>query len=162
MIGAILLLGLGLVLVMAEVLFPSFGILSVLATAAFVAAVVLAFRQDQETGVTFVVAIALGAPVMVLAGMKLFPKSPMGRRMIAPGLSFASSASLDPRDLELVGASGTAETNCRPSGVGRLQGRRVSVVTRGEFIAKGEPIQVVEVQGNRVVVARSSETKEPS
>ena len=160
MIGAIVLLGLGLVLVMAEVLFPSFGILSVLATAAFVAAVVLAFRQDTDTGIQFVIAIALGVPVMLVIGMKLFPKSPMGKRMIAPGLSFESSASTDPRDLGLVGERGNAETDCRPAGVGRIQGRRVSVVTRGEWVARGEEIRVVEVQGNRVVVARADETQE--
>lgn len=160
MIGAIALLGLGLVLVMAEVLFPSFGILSVLATAAFVGAVVLAFRQDTETGVHFVIAIALGVPVMLVIGMKLFPKSPMGKRMIAPGLSFESRASTDPRALELVGVSGNAETDCRPAGIGRIQGRRVSVVTRGEWVARGEAIRVVEVQGNRVVVAKADETQE--
>lgn len=160
MIGAIVLLGLGMVLVMAEVLFPSFGILSVLATAAFVAAVVLAFREDTDTGVGFVVAIALGVPVMVLVGMRLFPKSPMGKKMIARGLSFESRVAIDPRDRELVGARGVAESNCRPSGVGRFDGRRVSIVTRGDWIEHGQPIQVVEVRGNRVVVARVDELQE--
>ena len=84
----------------------------------------------------------------------------MGKRMIAPGLSFESSASTDPRDLELVGVSGSAETDCRPAGIGRIQGRRVSVVTRGEWVARGEAIRVVEVQGNRVVVAKADETQE--
>lgn len=160
MIGAIALLGLGLVLVMAEVLFPSFGILSVLATGAFVGAVVLAFREDPDTGVTFVVAIALGVPVMVLVGMRLFPKSPMGKKMIARGLSFESRPAIDPRDLDLVGARGVAESNCRPSGVGRFDGRRVSIVTRGDWIENGQAVQVVEVRGNRVVVARVDELQE--
>ena len=53
MIPAILLLGLGLALVVAEVLFPSFGVLSVLATIAIVAAVALAFRESNEAGVRF-------------------------------------------------------------------------------------------------------------
>ena len=51
MIPAILLLGLGLALVVAEVLFPSFGILSVLATVAIVAAVALAFRESNQAGI---------------------------------------------------------------------------------------------------------------
>jgi len=160
MIGAILLLGLGLLLVMAEVLFPSFGLLSVLATAAFIGAVVLAFRQDTGTGVQFVVVIALGVPAMILAGMKLFPKSPMGKKLIAPGFSFDSRAAIDPRDLGLVGTEGVTDTNCRPSGMARLDGRRVSVVTRGELIEKGQAVQVIEVQGNRVVVARVSDLQE--
>lgn len=160
MIGAIALLGLGLVLVMAEVLFPSFGILSVLATAAFVGAVVLAFREDTDTGVAFVVSIALGVPVAILAGMRLFPSSPVGKKMIARGLSFPGRAATDPRDLGLVGASGVAESDCRPSGVGRFEGRRVSVVTRGEWVERGRPIRVLEVRGNRVVVTATDAPQE--
>ena len=36
----------------------------------------------------------------------------------------------------------------------RLNGRRVDVVTRGEWLQTGEPVRVVEVRGNRVVVVR--------
>ncbi len=38
----------------------------------------------------------------------------------------------------------------------RLLGRRVDVVTRGEWIEAGKPVKVVEVQGNRVVIVRVS------
>ena len=56
---AILLLGLGLALVIAEVLFPSFGILSILATLAIVGAVhiaqhLAAFARDLGYAVTVI------------------------------------------------------------------------------------------------------------
>ncbi len=140
----------------AEVLFPSFGILSVLATVAIVAAVALAFRESNQAGVRFLVATAVLVPAMILLGLKVFPHSPLGKYMVASGLSFESEAATDPRDLELVGAEGVVEADCRPAGMARLLGRRVDVVTRGEWIEAGKPVKVVEVRGNRVVIARVS------
>jgi len=154
MTGAILLLALGLGLIVAEILVPSFGVLSVLATVSIVGAVVLAFQESTTLGIRFLVAIALLVPAVILLGFRLFPRSPFGRRMVAEGLSFASRPSLDPRDLDLVGKQGAVEADCRPAGMARIDGRRVDVVTRGEWLAAGTPVRVVEVQGNRVVVAR--------
>jgi len=153
--AAVLLLILGLALIVAEIFFPSLGVLSVLATAAIVGAVAMAFRESSAAGVDFLIATAVLVPVVILLGFKLFPKSPFGKRMVVGGLSFESTASLDPRDVGLLGQEGTVESDCRPAGMARLAGRRVDVVTRGEWLEAGAPVKVVEVQGNRVVVARS-------
>jgi membrane-bound ClpP family serine protease len=84
----------------------------------------------------------------------VFPKTPFGKRLIPGGLTFASQASFDERDLALTGAEGTLESPCRPAGVARLAERRVDVVTRGEWLESGARVRVLEVQGNRVVVTR--------
>lgn len=154
---AVLLLGLGLALIVAEVLFPSFGVLSVLATASIAAALVVAFREGA--GVPFLVATGVLVPLVIALGLKVFPRSPMGRRMIAEGLSFEGRAAFDERDLRLAGKSGTVESPLRPSGIARIDGRRVDVVSRGEPIGAGEQVRVVEVTGNRVVVARIAEAE---
>ena len=162
MILAMALLGIGLALVVAEVLFPSFGVLSVLATVAIVAANVVAFSQSTSTGLTFLMATAVALPIVIVIGLKLFPRSPIGKQMVSPGLSFESRAAIDPRDLELVGQEGELEADCRPTGVARLGGRRVDVVSRGEPIEKGARVRVVEVRGNRVVVTRLAQHPEES
>lgn len=151
---AILLLGLGLALVVAEVLFPSFGILSVLATTAIVASIVIAFRESSATGINFLIAAGLLVPVMIGLGLKFFPKTPFGKHMVVDGLSFESRAATDERDLDLVGEKGTVEGPCRPAGMARIRGRRVDVVTRGDYLEAGDEIRVIAVEGNRVVVAR--------
>jgi membrane-bound serine protease (ClpP class) len=151
---AILLLAVGLALIVAEVFFPSFGILSVLATSAIVGAIALAFRESTGSGIGFLLATGVLVPAVIVLAFKLFPKTPFGKRLVASGLSFESAPSLDRRDLDLVGKEGTVEADCRPAGMARLEGRRVDVVTRGEWIERGERVKVVEVQGNRVVVGR--------
>lgn len=150
---AIGLFGLGLALIVAEVLFPSLGLLSLLATAAIVGAVVVAFGESTATGVKFLVAVALAVPAAIVLGLKVFPRSPMGRHMVAPGLSFDAESATDARDRAAIGREGTVESALRPTGIARIDGRRVDVVTRGELIEPGTRVRVVEVSGNRLVVA---------
>ena len=47
----------------------------------------------------------------------------------------------------------TVESALRPTGIARIDGRRVDVVTRGEQLEPGTRVRVVEVSGNRLVVA---------
>lgn len=151
----ILLLGLGLGLIVAEVFFPSLGMLSLLAAVALIAAVASAFAIDTGLGVNFLIAVALSVPATIVVGLKLLPRSPIGKKMIAGGLSFEASAATDERDVALVGAEGVVESVLRPAGLARIEGRRVDVVSRGEMIPAGTPVRVLEVSGNRVVVTRA-------
>jgi len=58
------------------------------------------------------------------------------------------------------GKTGEATTDLRPSGKARIDGDLVDVVTQGDFIERGDPVRVVEVEGVRVVVAREEALKE--
>jgi membrane-bound serine protease (ClpP class) len=53
---------------------------------------------------------------------------------------------------DLVGAEGVSLTPLRPAGTARIKDRRVDVVADGELIAVNSRIQVMRVDGNRVVV----------
>jgi membrane-bound serine protease (ClpP class) len=52
----------------------------------------------------------------------------------------------------LLGAVGTAATMLRPAGMAMFGEQYVDVVTEGSFIPAGARVQVVEVEGNRIVV----------
>ncbi len=155
---AIGLLVLGLVLIVAELVVTSMGILSVLAVASLAGSVISAFSEGASTGVGFVVACAVLVPATLILGGRLVPRSPLGKLMIVSGLSHDSVHATDARDLTLVGKRGTVEAPLRPAGMARIEGRRVDVVSRGESIEAGTAIEVVEVRGNRVVVAPASES----
>jgi len=59
-------------------------------------------------------------------------------------------ASSDQRGL--VGLVGVAASYLRPAGVATVDGRRVDVLTEGDFVSAGSPIRVTRVQGARVFV----------
>lgn len=52
------------------------------------------------------------------------------------------------------GASGVALTDLRPAGVAEIAGRRVDVVTEGEYLRAGEAVEVLVDEGYRRVVRR--------
>lgn len=60
------------------------------------------------------------------------------------------------RSEELVGRKGTSTTLLRPAGRGEFDGEPLDVVTEGDFIQSGEPIEICKVRGNRVVVRRAT------
>lgn len=152
MTWAVLLLGAGLLLVLAEVLIPSMGLLGTLAAACIIGAQIFAWRVSSQTGVNFLVVTGVLVPAVVMGGLKVFPRTPVGKRLVAQGFSFEDGRAIDARDSGLLGSEGVVEAALRPAGVARLQGRRVDVVSRGEMIDKGTRVQVVELTGNRVVV----------
>jgi membrane-bound serine protease (ClpP class) len=65
-----------------------------------------------------------------------------------------------------LGQRGIAVTLLRPSGSADVEGMRLNVVTEGAFLPAGTPVEVVKVQGNRIVVREtqgaSSKTETPS
>jgi len=55
------------------------------------------------------------------------------------------------------GASGTSTTELRPSGRAEIDGQLIDVVTQGEWIEPGQPVRVIEVHGNRIIVEASQQ-----
>jgi membrane-bound serine protease (ClpP class) len=157
---AILLLIVGLSLAVLEVLLPSGGLLSIMCFLSLVACIVVAAGHSGQLALLFTFLVVFLTPTVLLLAFKILPRTPWGRRLIlrAPDQQESASASrvvsattsqgLD----DLMDAQGTAATPLRPSGIGEFGSRRVSVVTLGEMVEIGQPIRVVEVRGNNVVV----------
>jgi len=150
----IVLFVLGLVLIVLEFLFPSLGALGAAAAICLIGSVSWAFSIDTAYGVNLLVASAIGVPVAILLGMKLLPKGPLGKVLVNPGATFTETGAVDPRDVGMLGQEGVVDSLLRPAGVANFGGRRVDVVSRGEAIEAGARVRVIEVAGNRVVVAQ--------
>ena len=78
----------------------------------------------------------------------------MGRRLILQtGLSAGAGYRSEPvADHRWLGHRGSALSPLRPSGIADLDGERVDVVSDGAFLDAGTPIEVIRVDGNRIVV----------
>ena len=53
-----------------------------------------------------------------------------------------------------LGKEGITETILRPSGIIRIGEERLDVVTRGEFIPKGEIVEIIRIEGGKKLVRR--------
>jgi len=153
-IPAILLIALGLVLLLIEIfLLPGFGaagIPGIIFMAAGVIWVGVA-KEDWQLALIYAgVTIGVTIPLSILA-LWLVPRTKVGRKMILEDNEAGFSApSEELRDL--AGKSGKAVTPLRPSGTAIIEGKRVDVVSLGEFIDRDSEIEVIEVEGYRVVV----------
>lgn len=154
---AIILLVVGILLAVMEALVPSGGILGILAAGAIIASLVLAFKESSATGGTFLILTVILIPVFMIFSLKIFPKTPIGRRVILkPSVETADqrgAAGVADKDYShLMGKTGTTTTPLRPSGIAEINDQRYSVVAEGEMIDKGIDIVVVKIEGNSIVV----------
>jgi membrane-bound serine protease (ClpP class) len=158
----VLLVVIGFALVVAEVFLVSFGIIAVLAALSLVSAVFLAFtNHGQGAGFAFLLAAAVGAPLVLTAALRLLPRTKLGKALILSGPDPSVLGPIDSELHALRDRSGVAESDLRPSGFARIDGRRVDVITRGEVLARGTPVRVVLVEGNRVVVTAQRDGAPP-
>jgi membrane-bound ClpP family serine protease len=142
----LLLLG-GVVLLVAEMLLPTQGVLGVFGVVALGAAVVVGFRIDSRAGFGMLVAIVVAAPFAGMLWVKLWPKTSVGRRMIlGPVTSGLTDAGVT------VGQTGTSVSELRPMGVCAFGNERVEARAERGTIPAGKPVEVVEIVDRRPTV----------
>jgi membrane-bound serine protease (ClpP class) len=160
-IGLLIMLWLlGLCFAIAEVFFPSFGVLSALSALAFVSSIFLAYTQHSAaTGHVFLVTASIAIPAALYWAFKVLPKTPFGKAMLqpAPERSYVQRAAEQPDLDRFLHRTGHALSTLRPSGSARIGDDRVDVITRGEMLEKGTRIRVIQVEGNRVVVKQDDD-----
>lgn len=167
----LLLAALGIVLLAVEVfVLPGFGIAGVLGIAALVGGLGLTLVGAGATWGAVVAAsgrVALSLLLAIaasLALLRVLPKLPVGRRLVLDTelpveAGFGSAPEADRRWL---GRRGVSLSPLRPAGIAELDGERVDVVSQGDLIEAGQPVEVVRVEGNRVVVRRLRSPNEGS
>lgn len=131
---------------------PGHGVPGILGAVALLAAVLWAFGLPFVfVGIeTIATAIVLTVIAFTLT-VRAVPENAWAHRLAlaaAQGPDYVASADYG----SLRGRSGTAVSFLRPAGIASIDGRRVDVLTEGEFIAQGTPVRVVRVEGARVFV----------
>lgn len=141
----------GILVLLAEVVLPSGGVLTILAVGLFGYSLYSVFTEvAMSIGMMFVVADIIILPIVLIAGLKLLAYSPVALRKSLKKTEGVTSQS--EKLAGYMGKTGQTITHLRPAGTAFIDGRRVDVVSRGEFIEKERPVTVIAVEGNRVVV----------
>jgi len=155
----ILLFVVGFVALFIELFVPAAGMIGAAGIICMIIGTVLGYRSFGSTvGTLFLTGTLIGVPAMIVIGLKLFPKTFVGKRLI---LSFSQqqeegfTSYTSERYDDLLGKEGEALTMLRPSGMVLIDGRKQSVVTSGELVERGERVRVIKVEGSRVVVRRA-------
>lgn len=140
----------GFLLLFAEMFIPSHGVLSLTAAATAIAGVVVLFMSDTPMwGVIGMLLILVLGPMSLGFMLKIWPDTALGRRIIhgEDGIDHdqqkrdQQAEALHTLDA-LVGSSGIAVTDLRPSGVIEVEGRRYDALAETVAIDKGQSVKV--------------------
>jgi membrane-bound ClpP family serine protease len=167
---AILLFALGLILIGVEVFFlPGMAVFGISGVVLVVGSLVLVtlerapstsreWFQLGGTLATYTFSL-IGAIVVAFLIARYLPQIPYANRLVlspptdqpdaADGTSSPASAATS---AALLGAIGEAATTLRPAGKARFGDQYLDVVAEGSFVNAGKRVQVIEIEGNRIVV----------
>lgn len=152
---AISLLALSIGLLAADLFLPTAGIVLVLSLISAAASILFGFRHSYDFGIGLLIFELALVPVFTLIFVKLWPKTPLGKRMI-----------IEPQEAEsyqweadsLVGRVGIAVCDLVPSGDIEIEGRRWDATSRVGLIAQGTQVKVVGEEMGQLYIVPVVET----
>jgi membrane-bound serine protease (ClpP class) len=161
------LLALAFFLVLLELVVPSGGILGVCAGAAMLAAVVIGFLHSFTLGAAMLMIAGFGVPLMIWLGLKLWPNTPIGRRMlnIDPEVEAARRKLEEENRNRWLSKVGVAKINLLPNGIIEIDGQSLDAISLGGAIDRGTHVEVVNVIAGKIHVRptqRPLTPREPS
>ncbi len=143
----------GIVVVIAEIILPSGGLLTFIALGIFGYSLYVVFSQfETMIGVVFAAVDVIMIPTLVIVGLKMIARSPVTLRTTLS--SKAGVISQNPLMDQYAGKTGRAITNLRPAGAALIENKRLDVVTQGGYIEKDSEIVVHAVTGNQLIVKK--------
>ncbi len=151
---AMLLFLLGMLALVVEIIIlPGFGVAGVAGILLIAWGVLLLAVDFTQATTALVVALSVTLAAFVL-GIRVFGKYNLWQRMTLRTKQRKDDGYLAPRSglARHGGKAGTALTPLRPSGTAEVSGERLDVVTEGEYIAAGTAVEVIRVEGGRVIV----------
>jgi membrane-bound serine protease (ClpP class) len=154
LIVAYLLIAAGLLLMLAELVFPS-GLMFVLALAAIVIGVALTFSHSTTLGLITLAAVGVGVPSLISVLVHYWPRTAIGRRMFLTRPPADATVASMPGLVELEqlrGRVGRAVSALRPAGVTDFDGRRVDTITEGTMVEPGQLVRCINVKAGKVIV----------
>lgn len=140
----------GMILIIIEVFLPGFGLPGIGGIALIGVGVVL-------SGIHFGTMIAVGVLLVLIAVLAVLISWVL--RQVVHGKTRSDLFLKDKGEYDvyedmkvLIGKTGIATSVLRPAGIGDFDGVRLNVVTEGGFIEKDMPIEIVRVDGSKIVV----------
>ena len=145
-------IGVGLIVV--EMFEPGIGFFGVFGIISLIVCIFVTAETVAQglilTAVFFVILLILLGIFLALVSKGRLPGKMILRESETLDQGFSGTEDMS----YLMGKTGEVVTTCRPVGNVDFDGVKLDVVAQGEFIERGETVEVVEIEGNRVVVRK--------
>ncbi len=150
----------GLFLLFLEIaIIPGVGITGVSGTILLIVSLGMAFwKLNKVWAVGVTVTACIGVVALVLFMFFGLPHTRLGKKFIL------SQSAPNPEEIsavddtsKFIGAVGIAVSNLRPSGIAKIEGERLTVITEGDFIEKNTKIKVIKSTAGQIIVTSLEE-----
>ena len=144
----------GIALIGLEMFIPG-GIVGTVGVITLVYAIIYVNKSTYYIAFILVISLIL-AVILYYVNRNVFHKKLMflDRLVLNDSISTEDGYVASESRLELLGQKLIAYTDLRPAGVAILDNEKLDVVTDGDFIEKGNKIEVIRVEGMRIVVKK--------
>jgi membrane-bound ClpP family serine protease len=146
-------------LLVAEVFVPSGGLISVCSLLCLAGGVVIFFRVSPAAGWAGVALAVVMIPATLIVAYRVFPKTRFGKSVtLNPTRAGRGAGIPHSEELErLLGSDGVVLTPLRPVGMCEFSGHRVECIAESGYLARGETVTVIEVQGRKLLVRKTEQ-----
>ena len=144
----------GIALIGLEMFIPG-GIVGTVGIITVVYAIIYVNKSTYYIAFILIVSLIL-AVILYYVNRNVFHKKLMflDRLVLNDSISTENGYVASESRVELVGKKLIAYTDLRPAGVAIIDNEKLDVVTDGDFIEKGNKIEVIRVEGMRIVVKK--------
>jgi membrane-bound serine protease (ClpP class) len=143
----------GTIAILAELLIPSFGLLTVAALGFFGYSYFLVY-QHSPVAIVFLVLINLisipATLIFVVKRLKFYKTTTLND-------TIESAAFISPVKIN---ETGVAITDLRPAGTAQINGKHIDVYSEGNYIKKGAKVKVISTENAGVKVAEVEDVKD--
>ncbi len=142
----------GFILIAVEMVIPGFGAPGICGIICLVAGVfVTADSVEKGAFITVIVLALLG--IMMALILWLLSKGKLRSPIVLEEEQRRNEGYISSGDLQfLLGKQGLAETDLHPMGVGNFDGVSFDVLSEGKYISKGAKLEIIKVNGSRLIV----------
>lgn len=144
-----------MIVILLEMFLPTAGILFVLSVVLAVAAVIAGFMHSIYLGAAMVVILVVSLPVLFVLFSKIWPHTPLGRRLIIPAPTRESvlpPSAIDDALTQYKGAKAQVLSPMLPTGSIRIGDKTLVATCESGAVEPGQWVRVVKVQMNRLIV----------
>lgn len=145
----------GLVMLLLEFFVPG-GIVGIIGGALIIISLLFAGASVTHMAYSIIIAMFIAVIGMVIL-MKFFGKKlyVFNKLILRDATTTEEGYVSNTNRIELIGRIGEAVTPLRPAGVIVIDHERIDAVSEGSYIDKGKQVEVIKVEGSRIVVRES-------
>lgn len=148
---------LGLILTLIEVYAPGFGIWGIAGITCFIIGIIVTADTLLEALLLMMILLAVVGIIFTIM-LHSISKGKLPKSMVLSASMKKEDGYISTSDMKyFLKKQGIALTILRPAGTVDFDGVKLDVVSEGEFIPKGTNVEVIKVEGRRIVVRRVQE-----